>query len=361
MTDLGKKAMIACAILTTLIFSAIQTESRAEPGDVNDNGFINYQDMAVVFDHILGRRILGEDQATIADANQDGKLDVADMMWIGENSYKPNEITVYLPGNVPMTFVEISSGTFQMGSPDDERSRDTDEGPVHAVSFAHNFYMGKTEVTQRQWLALMDGWPEQAPTSEYGLGDDYPAYFISWSDCQDFVSALNNHITQTSQGAATFRLPSEAEWEYSCRGATTTRFSFGDSLDADDYSSNGLAGDFPGMRSDYMWWNFNCSGNSNGVLGSRPVGLKLPNQFGLYDMCGNMWEWCQDWYHTGYHLSGRPDDGAAWETEQTTHPYRVLKGGGWLNDAHIMRSAYRGGNPPNGRYVTSGFRLVRTQ
>ena len=244
----------------------------------------------------------------------------------------PQTQTIYLPGDVPLVLVRIPAGSFQMGSPDTERSRLSYEGPVHTVNIAYDFYMGKTELTQCQWLAVMNSWPGTAPSSYYGVGDDYPAYYISWNDCQNFITALNTHVANTGQGPATFRLPSEAEWEYACRAGTQTRFFFGDSLTVDDYETDGPAGTLPGNRSDYMWF-----GGNNSLNGSKPVGTKLPNQFGLYDMSGNMWEWCQDYWHGIY--TGAPADGSAWLSPTSSSP--VLRGGFWGDYAYFCRSANR--------------------
>jgi formylglycine-generating enzyme required for sulfatase activity len=270
----------------------------------------------------------------------------------------PNEITINLPGNVPLVLVRVPAGSFQMGSPDTERSRRSDEGPVHTVNIGYAFYMGKYELTQRQWLAVMGSWPGPPPSSTYGVGDNYPAYYVSWNDAQNFITALNTHITNTGQGPATFRLPSEAEWEYACRAGTQTRFFFGDSLSVDDGATDGPAGSLPGNRSDYMWFWFNCQGNANGAYGSKPVGTRLPNQFGLYDMHGNMWEWCQDWRHSDY--TAAPTDGSAWESPVTTS--RVIRAGSWPDGALYCRSAWRNHIAyPGTRYYSVTFRLVRTQ
>ncbi len=209
--------------------------------------------------------------------------------------------------------------------------------------------MGKYEVTQGQWLALMGSWPEDAPFADYGLGDSYPAYWVSWDDAQDFVAALNTHVTNTGQGPASFRLPTEAEWEYACRAGTTTRFYFGDSLGCDNDCEDCTAGVLPGNRSDYMWY---CGNNS--PYGSKPVGGKLPNAFGLYDMSGNVWEWCQDWFET--YPSGPVTD----PTGPTTGTYRVLRGGYWSHSAQDCRSAYRYYNSPAYRRDAFGFRLSRS-
>lgn len=261
-----------------------------------------------------------------------------------------DEVTIMLPGDVPLVLVRIPAGSFQMGSPDTERERGSDEGPVHTVNIAYDFYIGKYELTQQQWLAVMGIWPGRAPSSMYGLGDNYPAYFISWNDCQDFISALNTYVTNTGQGPATFQLPSEAEWEYACRAGTQTRFFFGDSLSVGDYREDGPAGVLPGNRSDYMWY----AGN-NSPYGLKPVGTLLPNQFGLYDMSGNLLEFCQDWYNDSY--TGAPADGSAWETPSGSD--RVLRGGGWSLYATYCRSAFREPFDPVGRNNAQGMRLLR--
>jgi formylglycine-generating enzyme required for sulfatase activity len=210
------------------------------------------------------------------------------------------------------------------------------------VQIGYPFYFGKYEITQAQWLAVMGSWPGTAPNSVYGLGDDYPAYYVSWGDCQAFVDGLN----QTGQG--TFRLPSEAEWEYACRGSESNsnrydRFYFGDS----DCPSTGATTCNLG---DYAWW----SGNSQ-VFGTKVVGMKIPNDYGLYDVCGNVWEWCLDYSHDDY--TGAPADGSAWT--DPTSSYRITRGGSWQLDANYCRSAYRNNESPASRAAWFGFRVVR--
>ncbi len=274
------------------------------------------------------------------------------MAHFATNLPPPNEVTVYLPGNVPLVLVSIPSGSFQMGSPDTERSRSSDEGPVHTVNIGYEFYMGKYEVTQEQWQAIMGS----NPARNYGVGENYPVYNLSWDDICDpttgFLKKLNDYFFSMGLGQVTMRLPSEAEWEYACRAGTQTRFFFGDSLlDAsgnplDDIHQDGPAGVLPGNRSDYMWWESNASG-------ANPVGRKLPNQFGLYDMYGNVWEWCQDFWHDNY--MGAPTDGSVW---QGTSLYRVFRGGSWLNSTHNCRSANRYIYTQNNIYNSFGLRLL---
>ncbi|MCX7016665.1 MAG: formylglycine-generating enzyme family protein [Candidatus Sumerlaeota bacterium] len=266
----------------------------------------------------------------------------------------PEQLAVNLPGGAPLDLVRIPAGNPKMGSPDTERNRHADEGPQHSVTFFKGFYLGKFQVTQKQWQAVMG----TMPAKDYGVGDDYPVYYVTWDNCQQFIAALN----QLGQG--TFRLPSEAEWEYACRAGTETRFFFGDSLvDAngapvDDNASDAPAGMLPGNRSDYMWYAFN---SDTPTSGTKPVGLKLPNQFGLFDMCGNLSEWVQDWYHTDYAQPGCPDDGSAWDTPQPGQTNRVCRGGDWLDYARFARSANRGSDKdPAKGYPYVGFRVARS-
>ncbi len=251
--------------------------------------------------------------------------------------------TLLLPGDVPLELVRIPAGSFQMGSPDTEHNRYINEGPIHTVTIAYDFYMSKYEVTQQQWLAVMGSSPGGYAWN-YGQGDTYPAYYVSWDDAQAFITALNTHITNTGQGPATVRLPSEAEWEYACRAGTQTRFYFGDLLSVGDECED------DGIRSQYMWY---CGNDDS--YGSKPVGGKLPNAFGLHDMSGNLLEWCQDWLHSSY--TDAPADGSAWESP--TDSGRVIRGGYWYRYAQYCRSAFRYGIWPDDRYGSLGFRLVR--
>lgn len=242
-------------------------------------------------------------------------------------------VSVTIADGVAIELVRIPPGKFEMGSPDTERGRWADEGPVHTVHIDYDFYLGKFEITQKQWVAVMGG---KAPNRFSVLGDDYPATTISWADCQAFVTKLN----ATPKLPGMFRLPSEAEWEYACRAGTTTRFYFGDSLGADDRLQDGPAGALPGQRSDYMTFR---GSELAGVFRSqqRPVGSHRPNAFGLHDMAGGALEWCQDEYHASYH--GAPTDGSAWQTTAHSETSRILRGGAWSYYVRGNRSAARHG------------------
>lgn len=252
------------------------------------------------------------------------------------------EITIMLPGDVPLVMVRIPAGSFLMGSPEDERGRQSDEGPQTHVTLTRDFYMGKYPVTQAQYEAIMGSNPSHFPGRP-----NNPVERVNWLETQDFISALNSHISDSGKGPATMRLPTEAEWEYACRAGTTTRFYFGDSLGCDDFSEDCAAGTLPGYRSDYMWWQGNSSA-------PRSVGQKLPNGFGLYDMHGNVYEWCQDWW--ALRLPGG-------SVTDPTGPSmagsaRVLRGGSFIINARSCRSANRTSYNPGVRYRYFGFRLA---
>ena len=256
-------------------------------------------------------------------------------------------IIVDLPGlpvgAKPLEMVCIPAGTFTMGSPSDERGRYSWEWSPHAVTITEPFYLGKYEVTQAQWAAVMGSNP--AGSSSYGVGDDYPVHYVSWNDCQSFIETLNG------MGLGTFRLPTEAEWEYACRAETDTRFSFGDALECADEGDSYCA-----IMDEYMWWRGNRTYGGE-QDGSKEVGRKLPNPWGLYDMHGNLWEWCSDWWE------GPSARGAQVDPQgPSTGSYRVLRGGGWGYGAQYCRSASRSGTSPGYRrynYVL-GVRVLRS-
>lgn len=241
-------------------------------------------------------------------------------------------IAVYggLVNTLGMKFVRIPAGSFIMGSPCNEPGRDNDARP-HRVTITKPYYMQTTEVTQQQWDAVMGTRPWSG--KEYVRDDpDCPAVYISWNDCQEFIKKLNE-----KEGDNKYRLPTEAEWEYACRADSTTKFCFGD--------SSGLIGN-------YAWYTGNADGAGEDY--AHRVGTKNPNAWGLYDMHGNVWEWCQDWKHT--YPSGHVTD----PTGPSSGSRRVFRGGSWGNGPLGCRSADRLGYPPRGKSGYVGFRLIRT-
>jgi len=220
-------------------------------------------------------------------------------------------------------FVLIPAGGFDMGSPSSESGRADKEGPVHHVTIPEPFYMSKYEVTQKQWREVMGSNPSKFE------GDDLPVELVPWEEVQEFIRKLNER-----ESSVKYRLPSEAEWEYSARADTTTRYSFGD-----DESE----------LEDHAWYWENSEGRTH------PVGQKKPNPWGLYDMHGNVWEWVQDEWHRNY--EGAPTDGSAWE--DGSGAFRVLRGGSYLGNAVLCRSAFRKNYVPGDRFSYFGFRLLR--
>jgi len=224
----------------------------------------------------------------------------------------------------------IGPGAFLMGSttgPGDER-------PAHRVKLTKGFYMGVTEVTQRQWVSVMPNNP-----SRY-KGGDQPVENVSFEDCVKFCKLLTEK--ERAQGklpkGAEYRLPTEAEWEYACRAGSKTKYCFGDSETE---------------LGEYAWYREN-SGRSH------PVGAKKPNAWGLFDMHGNVWEWCGDWYGS-YSAGEKEDPTGAPHTEWGAGSHRVFRGGSWGSTAAYCRSAVRNSCSPRGRQFSGlGFRLVRT-
>ena len=242
--------------------------------------------------------------------------------------------TVMLPGSVPLTMVWIPGGTFQMGRYAGEQDSYTYEDPQHAVTVG-GYWLAKYELTKRQWTAVMGTTPWAGQS--YVLADlDSPAVYVSWNDAQSFLTEVNSYTGRT------FHLPSEAQWEYACRGGTQTRFYWGDDP---GYTAIG----------DYAWYEGNAW--SAGQQYAHVVGTKLPNAFGLYDMSGNVWEWCEDDWHGSY--TGAPEGGQAW-VDSPRGSHRVLRGGGWYNSGYYCRSAYRYYSTPGGTFSNYGFRIAWT-
>ncbi|MEW6754968.1 MAG: formylglycine-generating enzyme family protein [Candidatus Latescibacterota bacterium] len=254
---------------------------------------------------------------------------------------QPGQIRVDLPGGVAVEMVWIEPGSFLMGSPDMEPGRDPNEGPQHPVRLSRGFYLGKYEVTQAQWEAVMGTRPWEG-VGTVPAEPRAPAVLISWEDAQDLVSRLNR-----AAGDSLYRLPTEAEWEYAARAGTTARWSFGDE-----------EGELPQHA-----WYYDNTWNA-GQRHARPVGGKLPNPWGLYDMHGNVWEWVQDWHTT---LVGVKASGTYPATAQVdplgppSGSHRVKRGGSFSDFARLQRSAFRDGYSPRGRYPNIGVRLLRQE
>jgi len=220
---------------------------------------------------------------------------------------------------IEMEFVYIISGTFIMGSPKDEPDHCDDE-TMHEVTLSKGFYMQTTQVTQKQWQAIMGN--SRSQTRHNG---NCPAEYVSWDDAQEFIRKLNE-----KEGTAKYRLPTEAEWEYAARAGSTTAYCFGNE---------------EGRLKDHAWYDKNSDRKTH------PVGQLKSNAYGLYDMHGNVWEWCQDLY--GDYPSGTVTDPVGYSGSD-----RVIRGGNWESIAQSCRSASRMSEDPEYRDKGYGFRLV---
>jgi len=244
----------------------------------------------------------------------------------------PETRSVDLGAGVNMEFALIPAGEFVMGSPDTEKGRDGDnrESPQKRVKIGQAFYMGRHEVTQAQWLRVMGANP-----SRFKDGPDAarrPVESVSWNDCQAFLKQLN------SRGQGVFRLPTEAEWEYACRAGTQTPFAFGETLSPEQANYDG---------------SFVYGQGQRGVSreATTPAGSFAPNAWGLYDMHGNVWEWCQSQL---YPYPWRGDDGR----DSAQGKARVLRGGSWHGGPRLCRSAQRLRLNATSKTSATGFRVV---
>jgi formylglycine-generating enzyme required for sulfatase activity len=245
------------------------------------------------------------------------------------------------PESRPLRVVRIPPGSFLMGSPASEQGREANEGPQRAVRIDSSYFLGETEITQAQWKAVMGTDPSAAfGFSGPHIGPDVPVFQVAWEDCQEFVEALNR------LGPGTFRLPSEAEWEHACRARSWTRYSSGDILDCGDGCQA-----CEELDAVAVW----CG---SGGGSPEPVASHLPNAFGLYDMHGNEWEWCQDYYHSS--LERTPLDGSPRLDPPSGPLLRSARGGNWESPAPQARSASRVGLPPNSLLVRCGLRIAWT-
>ena len=235
----------------------------------------------------------------------------------------------YLGNGVTLEMAEIPGGNFLMGSPANEHGADDSEIPQHKVTIKP-FYMSKFTVTQAQYKAIMGKNPSQFK------GEQRPVESVSWDDAVEFCDRL------TQKTGRTYRLPSEAEWEYACRAKTITPFHFGDTITTNlaNYNGNFTYADAP--KGKYR--------QQTTELGSFP-----PNAFGLYDMHGNIWEWCQDTWHKNY--NDAPNNGSPW-IENGNDSRRVVRGGSWRDHSNFCRSAKRAYNKPEIHFSYYGFRVV---
>jgi formylglycine-generating enzyme required for sulfatase activity len=229
-----------------------------------------------------------------------------------------------ITNSIGLQMVLIPAGTFLMGSPVGEAHRSGDEGPQHRVRITKPFHLGVHEVTQAQYDRTMGTNPS------HFKGPQHPVETVSWDDAGSFCAKLSALSKEKAAGRV-YRLPTEAEWEYACRADSTTPYSFGDDRDA---------------MGDHAWFGDNASSTTH------PVGEKRPNGWGLYDMHGNVWEWCEDWF--GEYTKSPVDDPVGLATGSA----RGIRGGCWLGAAKDCRTADRLSHQPDSRYFFLGFRVA---
>ena len=248
---------------------------------------------------------------------------------VGKTTSPPAKFT----NQYRMEFVLVPAGKFMMGSADGG----TEEKPIHSVTVAGAFYIGRYEVTQYQWRAVMGRTVSEQkrlvdqtnsvnpPRRLAGEGNEYPIYYVSWEDAHAFLQRMN-----ALNDGYVYRLPSEAEWEYACRA--------------------GGSADRPSDLNPIAWYRTNSNDST------QPVGMRRANAFGLYDMLGNVWEWCEDWFHSNY--DGAPTDGSAWLTQAELQEH-VSRGGSFsTRNLAFLRCAARGAETPENRDFETGFRVV---
>ena len=233
-----------------------------------------------------------------------------------------NNISIPVKDGISIDMVRVEAGTFTMGATPEMKDPYDWEKPTHQVTLTNDYYIGKYEVTQALWQAVMDNNPS------YFKGDDLPVEKVSWDDCQEFISKLNS-IT-----GKTFRLPTEAEWEYAARGGNKSR--------GNQYSGSS-------NLSDVAWYKDNSNSKNH------TVGSKQANELGIYDMPGNVMEWCQDLY-------GKYSSSSQTNPTGANNGYsRVIRGGSWYFTARDCRSSYRDKDAPDNRYNNLGLRLVLSE
>ena len=233
-----------------------------------------------------------------------------------------NTISIPVKDGINIEMVKVEAGTFMMGATSEMKNPNSDEKPVHQVTLTNDYYIGKYEVTQALWQAVMGSNPA------HFKGSNLPMETVSWNDCQEFISKLNNMTGRK------FRLPTEAEWEYAARGGKKSRgYQYSGSNNIEDVA-----------------WHVGNSGRK-----THPVGTKQANELGLYDMSGNVFEWCQDWYGSYVNSSQtNPVGVGSWAR-------RVDRGGSWYNFSERCRSSYRSIYPPSDHDDGIGLRLVLSE
>ena len=237
-----------------------------------------------------------------------------------------------------LTLMLIPAGEFLMGAPEDEPGSQGNERPQHSVEVPQ-FLMGRSPITQVQWRVVA-GYPqierELNPDPSRFKGNNHPVEKVRWDDAQEFCQRLS------AQTGKEYRLPSEAQWEYCCRAGTTTPFHYGETITSEIANYRGIKIYNNGPKGEYREQTVE-------------VGMLPANEWGLHDMHGNVWEWCEDDWHSDY--EGAPNDGSAWVETDRKSMSRLLRGGSWYNDPVVCRSSFRDYVSLVNRVNDIGFRV----
>lgn len=248
-----------------------------------------------------------------------------------DNADNKKELCITVQG-IDLLFIRIPAGEFMMGSLDTSRNSNFDEHPRHCVRISKSFWIGKYPITIEQWKSISDIKPYKG--RDYaGISPDSPVSHISWDDAHFFSQKLSKETGHV------FRLPSEAEWEYCARSGSERRFYWGD----DDSDAE---------IDKYAWYYYNTG--DRGMKYPREVGRKQPNSFGLYDMIGNVWEWCSDWYYSDYYRDSPLYDPKG----PSIGKRKVLRGGSWGDAPRYLGCSIRDSYFPYKRWYLNGFRLL---
>ncbi len=319
--------LVAVMVLLPLQVTAVELR-----GDINGDGKVNIGDVTALINLLLSGD--GEVGNGVVDVNADGALNISDVTALINHllsgaALEPIEAQVeeFTVGDVTFYMIPVEGGTFSMGAtPEQGSDASSREKPVHQVTVS-SYYIGETEVTQSLWLAVMGTMPSNF------TGMQLPVEQVSWEDCQAFIAALNAMTGQQ------FRLPTEAEWEFAARGGNMSmgyKYSGSDNL------------------ASVAWYSYNDSWDvrGTGYYGTHPVATRNPNELMLYDMSGNVHEWCQDWY-------------GAYDAGEQVNPLgpaggttRVYRGGSWYFDEWFCRVSFRNSVSPSYTSYGIGLRLA---
>jgi len=316
-------------LLVALGFSFSAMASSSMRGDVNGDQFVDINDVTALITCVLGGDASGMDMQA-ADITGEGAVDINDVTSLisyvltGQWPFGDETFTV---GGVTFIMKAVEGGSFMMGATAEQGiDASSRERPVHRVTLT-SYHIGQTEVTQELWMAVMGGNPG------YFVGSRFPVEQVTWEDCQLFIAALNEMTNRN------FRLPTEAEWEFAARGGN----------DGQGYKYSG-SNDLPTVA----WYSYNDSWETrgSGYYGTHEVATRNPNELQIYDMSGNVHEWCQDRY--GDYSSGEQMD----PTGPATGTNRVYRGGNWLLDDWFCRVSFRNGLSPSNSNYGIGLRLA---